>query len=289
VFDMPRGSLGGTLALIRTLRARRYALAIDLYSNPRSAIATRLSGARMRIGGSRRGRRRLYTHPTAVPGDVRAATRFHIEHLKPLGIAGEPSQPSLTISDAERREALSTLRELGVDTDGTVIGVHPGGKWVVKRWPADQFVSLAERLIESQGMQVLVMHGPGEEAYRDVLADRLGSRAVYLPALPIRRLAAVIDSLDGVVVSDGGIMHVSVALGTPTVGIFGSAEPDVWFPYEGFGPYAAAWVPITCRPCHMHECDHISCLRRVSPTMVEEKLLAVLSRRGARSAGQVGS
>jgi lipopolysaccharide heptosyltransferase II len=289
VFDMPDGSLGSSLRLIRELRARRYSLAIDLYSNPRSAIATRLSGATMRVGGSRRGRRRMYTHPVSVPPDVREATRWHIAHLAPLGITGQPSKPSLTITEGENETARRVLTEAGVDPDKPVIGVHPGGKWVVKRWPADQFASLSERLMDSHGMQILVMHGPGEEMYRDALEKRLGDRALYVPTLPIRQTAAIIHALDAMVVSDGGIMHVSVGVGTPTVGIFGSAEPDVWFPYEEYGPYVAAWVPITCRPCHMHDCDHISCLRKLTPEMVEERLLGVITSRPARSTGPVGS
>lgn len=285
VFDMSDGGLVSSLLLIRQLRARGYSLAIDLYSNPRSAIATRLSGATMRVGGSRRGRRRMYTHPVSVPADIREATRWHIAHLESLGITGEPSKPSLTIAEDETKTAWRMLKDAGVDPDKPVIGVHPGGKWVVKRWPADQFASLSEHLIDAYGMQILVMHGPGEERYRDDVKDCLGDRALYVPVLPIRQTAAIIHSLDAMVVSDGGIMHVSVGVGTPTVGVFGSAEPDVWFPYEEYGPYAAAWVPITCRPCHMHECDHISCLRKLTPAMVEEKLLGVLTSRPARSKG----
>jgi heptosyltransferase-2 len=158
-----------------------------------------------------------------------------------------------------------------------VIGIHPGGKWEVKRWPVTYFAKLAERMIEGYGMQVLVMHGPGEKVYRDQFESLVGDRAVYLPTLPIRQTAAIIQALDAMVVSDGGVMHVAVAVGTPTVGIFGSAEPEVWFPYESFGPYVAAYVPITCRPCHSHVCGHLSCLRNLTMEMVEQKLLGVMA------------
>ena len=272
-----------TLRLIRQLRERRYSLAVDLYSNPRSAITVRLSGATMRVGGSRRIRRRLYTHAVSVPDGVRAATDFHIEHIRSLGINGHASKPSLTISDAENDDALSTLQKHGVDLESPIIGIHPGGKWEVKRWPVAHFASLARQLIDHYAMQVVVMHGPDEEIYRDELEKRVGDRAVYLPTLPIRQTAAVIHALDAMVVSDGGIMHVGVAVGTPTVGIYGSAEPDVWFPYQNHGPYVAAYVPITCRPCHSHVCSHISCLQKVTATMVEQKLLDVMTSRPARS------
>ena len=75
-------------------------------------------------------------------------------------------------------------------------------------------------------------------------------------------------------------MHVAVAVGTPTIGIFGSAEPDIWFPYEQYGPYIPAYVPITCRPCHSHVCSHISCLYKLTVDTVEQHVLVVLPFKG---------
>lgn len=287
VFRMPDSgeSLRSTWRLLRQLRERKYALAIDLYANPRSAVTMKLSGAGMRIGGSRRGRRALYTHPVSVSGARITATQFHIEHLKPLGIEGPDSKPSLTISPAEREEAKRFLELSGLRLDAPAVGVHPGGKWEVKRWPAEYFAVLAERLL-GRGFQVVVLCGPDEDVHRDAVASRLRERSVCLPVLPIRQTAAVIQLLDAMVVCDGGIMHVAVAVDTPTVGIFGSSEPDIWFPYEMYGPYCAAYVPITCRPCHSHVCGHISCLRKLTVEMVEDKVHGVMAARPglARSA-----
>ena len=283
VFRLPEKPEGARamLGLIRQLRARGYSAVIDLYSNPRSALMMWLTGARMRIGGNRRGRRHLYTHATTVPPYVRSAADHHLQFGKPLGVNGETSKPTLSISEAEGRAARALFEQLGVNGRRPLIGIHPGGKWEVKRWPVDQFVSLVERLVDRHGMQPVVFCGRGEAQYRRALQVRLGERAVYPPTLPVRETAAMIEALDGLVVCDGGIMHVSVAVGTPTVGIFGSSEPDIWFPYERFGPYVPACVPITCRPCHSHTCSHVSCLTRLMPEMVEQKLLDVLGHPGA--------
>jgi lipopolysaccharide heptosyltransferase II len=279
VWQLPeRGSRrGGTWGLVRALRRRRYAAAIDLYTNPRSALLLRMSGARLRIGGSRRGRRRMFTHPIVVPREVRSATEHHLFHARPLDVSGVPLKPALTISNEEKVSAQETLRKLGVEPDRPAVGIHPGGKWEVKRWPAENFAKLAERLSREHGVQIVVLCGPGEEVYRDAVRDRLRKdTACYVPTLPIRETAAVISLLDGIAVCDGGIMHVAAAVGTPTVGIFGSSEPDVWFPYEAYGPFTAAWVPISCRPCHSHVCSHVSCLQRVTVEVVEQKLLRVV-------------
>jgi heptosyltransferase-2 len=110
----------------------------------------------------------------------------------------------------------------------------------------------------------------------------------------VRTVAAVLSLLDGVVVSDGGIMHLAVAVGVPTVGVFGSAEPDIWFPYKALGPFAPALVPLECRPCHRHVCPlgHTDCLNKLTPETVLETLRGVLSaphdergRMGAAGAG----
>ena len=151
----------------------------------------------------------------------------------------------------------------------------------MKRWPVANFASLAERLV-ARGFRVVVLCGPGEEDYRDAVRDRLGERGVCLPILSVRETAAIIHELDGMVVCDGGMMHVSVAVGTATVGIFGSSEPEVWFPYERMGPYVPAWVPITCRPCHSHYCDHLSCLNHLTVDTVENKLDQVLGSTAAQ-------
>lgn len=283
VFELrPEDGIGASLSLIRRLRARKYTATIDLYSNPRSAWLTRLSGARFRVGGDRRGRRRLYTHPIGVPPDIRSAIAHHMEFLEPLGITSPPSKPVLVPAEREIEAAVELLESQGVDTrrpQRPRIGIHPGGKWEVKRWPVQSFVELTRRLADEWDATIVAFTGPGEEIYTERLRVGAGGGAAYLPVLPVRSAAAVLSLLDAMVVSDGGVMHLSVAVGTPTVGIFGSAEPDIWFPYESFGPYVAASVPVDCRPCHQHTCPlgHTDCLNRLTPGMVLDALRSVLT------------
>jgi heptosyltransferase-2 len=144
----------------------------------------------------------------------------------------------------------------------------------------ESFVVLARRIADEFGARVAVIVGAGEEGYQAAVRERLGTGATYLPVLPVRAAAAVVAELDAVVAADGGLMHVSVAVGTPTVGIFGSSEPDIWFPYESFGAFVPAFAPIWCRPCHYHTCAHVSCLRRLSVETVAARLVGVMSAPG---------
>ncbi|MBI4721039.1 MAG: glycosyltransferase family 9 protein, partial [Chitinivibrionia bacterium] len=273
-----------TLKLVRALRRRRYALAVDLLANPRSALLTRLSGASVRVGGARRIRRHLYTHQVSVPPDIRAATGFHAHHLEAIGMEAAERKPSLTMAPEERAwadEFLASLGAQGGKNPAIRIGIHPGGPWEVKRWPAPYFARLARALRRKLGARIFVIAGPGEEQHVENLKAHLETDVVFVPLLPVRRAAALISRLDCMIVGDGGIMHVSVAVDTPTVGIFGGSEPDIWFPYERYGPYRAAVYPIECRPCHSHTCEHLSCLRELSVEKVEKLVFAAIEERSA--------
>ena len=294
VFDVPSdGGVFTSLQLVRRLWARRYDAVIDLFSNPRSAWLSWFTGAPVRIGGDRRGRRRLYTHPVTVEPEIRSAIAHHMAYARPLGVDVDtaPAMPALALGPGEIELASGLLGALGIETrrpDRPRIGLHPGGKWDVKRWPVASFAGLADLLTDSWNATVVAFTGPGEARHTEELKALAGDRVKVLPELPVRAIAAALSLLDGVVVSDGGIMHISAAVGTPTVGIFGSAEPDIWFPYESSGPCAAAFVPMDCRPCHRHECPlgHTDCLNLLTPDAVADTLRGVMSGRGLDSRGE---
>lgn len=258
-----------SLATIAALRARRYRAVVDLYSNPRSAWLSWLSGAPVRIGGNRRGRRLLYTHRVQASAGMPVIDVF-MQYALPLGVRGPARKPALTIGAAEVDGAEAHLENAGAPAGGTPrIGVHPGGKWAVKRWPAAHFAALIDMIVAT-GARAVLFTGPDERAATEDVARLVRTRVARLGALDIRATAAIISRLDAMVACDGGIMHTSVAVGTPTAGIFGSSQSSVWFPYPSFGPYRAAEIDVPCRPCHQHVCPlgHTRCLNELSPAHV---------------------
>ncbi len=288
VLGLESGALAG-VHTARALRERRYRAVIDLYSNPRSAWLSWLSGAPIRVGGDRRGRRRLYTHPVRVPSSTRAVTEVFLAYGAAVGLEKRPAgKPSLAVTASERAAAEDVLAGVGARGGRARVGMHPGGKWPVKRWPAEKFARLAELARSRGGTDVVLFTGPGEQDATRAVHERCGDAVRVLPVLGVRSVAAVIAQLDAMVACDGGIMHVAVAVGTPTVGIFGSSEWEVWFPYESFGPFRAARVEVPCRPCHRHECPlgTTACLMDLSAESVWNDLERVLtegSRAGSAS------
>ena len=284
----------------RAARARRYRAVIDLYSNPRSAWLSWFSGAPIRVGGDRRGRRRLYTHPVEFRARFVASPTCSCSTVIPLGVygargretgrrgrAGEAVAAAITASRSGR-DAAPRMRRWPASAPPrggpARVGMHPGGKWprqaLARREVRELIASLAH---DPRRADASPLHRTRRSATRpSVCASARGSR--YLGSASDSKPAAVISRLDAMVACDGGIMHVAVAVGTPTVGIFGSSESSVWFPYEGVGPYRAAHIDVQCRPCHRHECPlgHTRCLNDLSAAAVAIACATLRNSRGSR-------
>jgi ADP-heptose:LPS heptosyltransferase len=78
-------------------------------------------------------------------------------------------------------------------------------------------------------------------------------------------------------------MHIAVALGVPTVGIFGPGEDDIWFPYEPASGHRALRKNVPCHPCRLDVCNrtgdgYMECMRLLSVGEVFETAERILAR-----------
>src|SRR6185503_15222116 len=136
-------SAGATASLIGALRRYAPDLAVDLFCNPRTAVWTWASGARVRVGYPNKGwRSALYTHH-ARPRTL-SAVGFHLASLAAVGWPAGPLlgatapdfgeiAPRLHVGAGARDEAAAALAQLGVPAGATLVGFHPGARWMTRR------------------------------------------------------------------------------------------------------------------------------------------------------------
>jgi len=266
------------LGEIAKIRSSRYTACIDLFYNPRSALLLYFSGIPVRVGGSRKLRRRLYTQRFAVPAETRSAIMHHAAAMGVFDVGKRDLLPRVYLTRDETDAGRELLdRAVGGREDGRrIIAMHPGGTWQSKRWPSGSFAKLALLARERIGAHVVVVTGPGEEGIAERVRAEAGSAVRVLPFQPLRTIASVLASCDAVVANDGGIMHLAIAIGRPTVAVFGPTEPDIWFPYEGRGPFALVSRRMDCAPCHKHRCESVECLESIKPGEVLGRVQEVL-------------
>jgi heptosyltransferase-3 len=271
----------GFLPTLSMLRKGAFTAALDLFYNPRSAWLLYLSGIPIRVGGSRRWRRRLFTHTYAVPVSVQSAISHHLHPLQLFDIRAEQDLPRVYLTEEEEANGRLILQRITGRGQG-IVAFHPGGTWPAKRWSASSFAELASQVRKRLGYELLFIAGPGEGRIAEAVSKEAGDGAHILPLQPIRHLASILSHCDAVVANDGGIVHLSVALRRPTVAVFGPTDPEIWFPYVGRGPYEVATLREHCAPCHKHVCEDSGCLEKLQPDLVFEKLERVLTWREQR-------
>jgi len=136
------GPLPAPLAVLRELRAARYDWTIDLYGNPRSALLLAWTGAPVRVGPARRGRKRLYTHVMPAVREPISAVAHHLGALRAIGIESVIGAPRIHLSDEERTRGAELL-DAALAPGGARVGLHVGNRWAAKRWHSERFAALA--------------------------------------------------------------------------------------------------------------------------------------------------
>ncbi|HYU21492.1 MAG TPA: glycosyltransferase family 9 protein, partial [Chloroflexota bacterium] len=240
-FDRPGQaglSLPAALGLARRLRAERWdAIAllhhlITPFGIAKYAALCLASGAAVRAGLDN-GRGWFLTHSAPDGG---FGSRHEVDHWLAVAatLGGRNREPrlELPLSQEDLDWATSTLGRLGRDGSESVV-IHPGsgGFSVARRWPAERFGAVADRLAERHGLRPLVLWGPapGERALAEQVA-RLARAAIDVlePAPSPQALAALLARVSLFVGNDSGVVHLAAAVQTPIVAIFGPSNHSAW-------------------------------------------------------------
>jgi heptosyltransferase-3 len=226
------------LALVRDLRARRYDLVIDCARGASflGAALAGMSGGRYRVAQEGSRYQRLFN--VLVP---RAATSRHkvdllLGFLGALGLPIEGARLRMPLGDEERRWAAEQWTAWGFGDGVPVVGVNLGGRGL-KRWPRERFLEVAARIQRELGIRVVVFVGPEEEEELTRIRSALPADTVVAPPVSSRRFAALLARCRLVVTADTGPMHLSAAIGVPTITVFVAVSGRF---YEPLGPMHVA-------------------------------------------------
>lgn len=273
------------------LREVEYDYAIDFQGNLKGALQLAFVRAKHKLGPkpAKEGAARLYAEPVLVPKDIHRTCRA----LALVAAAGIPVDHELAVSTLDR----SFLPDFKLDKDATrqataalgqraptpgsdappLVLIHPGSSAFgsFKRWPAESYATLAQRL-SARGLDVGVICGPGEEPLaKDVVARSKGAARFVPPVGGIAGLIALLRRARVFVAGDSGPLHLAAALDVPSIGIFGPKDPKVYAP-----PWAHATIvrePPPCAPCSLRRCDDPICMTQLPPELVLEATLAALA------------
>ncbi len=257
----------------KKIRARRYDWVVDFLANPRTALLTALSGARVKAGPAHVARRWAYNHRMLQSPQACYAALEKVRWLAGLGVtpSDAPALPSLML--APRPSQIEN-----------VVGLVPPSRRESRRWPAPSYARLGRLLRDKHGCALKVFWGPGEKALADEVVRGIGASASAIPETrTIGDLARELATCRVVVGNCAGPKHVALALGVPTVTIHGSSDPASWTPIHPDHRFVRL-AELHCIGCRLNDCPYnLECMRQLAPERVLPAVEELLARTQVRA------
>jgi ADP-heptose:LPS heptosyltransferase len=167
-------------------------------------------------------------------GEDRGIPRM--EYLKDRAGVDSWGVPRIYFEEKEKGEV---CQKFGLGGEKLRIVLCPEASWYCRRWPLSYWFALSERLLSYHQPEICVV---GTER---VIFPK---EAVNLAGKTTLRELAVLLSLSRLFVGcDSGPLHLAVASGVRSVGLFGPLNPDYLIaPQAHFVPL---WANVDCRGC----------------------------------------
>jgi heptosyltransferase-2 len=277
--------VGDRRKIVAELRDRQFDLAVLFPKSFEAAFWVASARVPRRIGFSTQGRSLLLTDRLPFGAELRHKHQtFDYLHLlhEALGIDGDASDCTPTVHRPHRDKMSDWLGQRRRRSGHIVALAAAAAYGPAKEWPVDHYAALIDLLAERYDTECVLVGGPAELAKCDqvVSASRHGG-LVAAGQTSVGEAMALLSLCDGFVGNDSGSMHVAGALGIPTVGIYGSTNPQRTSP---LGSHTRVlYDRIECSPCLERTCrfGHYGCLKRIEA----EHVIRALEQLGAFGRG----
>lgn len=276
-------------------RARRFDLAVLLPNAIGPALVATAARVPFRLGYATEGRGEFLTHALDLPRwrSTRHEVFYYLNIIAGLerALTGESRiverepREALSASEARRSEARAILERRGADLSRPLVALCPGStNSRAKRWPAERYAALADRLIDEASATVALIGAREELDVTNEVVSRMRLRPLVLTGeTDLAQTAALLSLAQLLVTNDTGPAHLAAALGRPTLVIFGPTNPVTTRPLS----QAAEIIrrPPDCAPCMLRDCpiDH-RCMNAITVEEVFARALTQLCAHAASTA-----
>jgi lipopolysaccharide heptosyltransferase II len=263
---------------LRRVRAEHYDLVIDLQCNDRSRLLIGLlwlSGQRVRY---RLGNRRQLPY-TVAPAEQPQPSHILWRSRAALRAGGIPAttpRPVLHIPDRNRAQARDLMDRHNLMAGRYAIflpGCNASG--YLKRWGANRYAALADRLRREGLARIALIGGPDEVDECQHIARQCGPWLANLCGqTEILDIPPLCEPACFIVANDTGTAHLAAATPTPMLVLCGPTDPRRVKPLGDNVITLQADLP--CINCYRKTCSHHSCMAMLTPPRVFQQVRHIL-------------
>jgi ADP-heptose:LPS heptosyltransferase len=222
------------LNLLGIIRDREYDIALALGTNPAVGFLLWLDGISTRVGYQRSDKSWFINNPAPLNSDQYAASMYH-DLLKGLQIDTPTPALKVVVPKDDINWAKLEGERLNLGDRGYVI-IHGGSsqlaqkKGIDKIYPIEKWQVVIDDLRQKQpDLPIVLIKGPEDDnLVKQLLVNRFYLKVTSPPDLG--KLAAMIAGANLMLCTDSGPMHISIAVGTPTIALFGPTQVSKLIP-----------------------------------------------------------
>lgn len=269
------------LQLIFSLRKENYDVIFDFYSNPRTAQFTFLIKAKLKVGYNKRGRNYAYDLKITLNNPNLHSALAHLEFLSAIGINSTSQEIVYFITKEEKIYADDFFQKNQLNEN--CIAIIPGGGWSSKRCEPEKFAEICREINKLWNFKFLILYGKEDFEDAKKIFELTSDVSVLGSETSVREMVALISKCKAVIANDSGPMHLSAAIGVPTIGIFGPTNPYAHGPF-GKNCYWVRNENLECIQCNLRECPkNHECMTELNPHLVIEKLKLIFENQNEKN------
>ena len=287
---------GGFFRFLRSLRAGKFDVVVDLQGLFRSGFLAFCTGAPRRVGFAcgREGSPWFYTEQVRFPPSVRHAVDKNMWLVRTAFAEGETGAgapaaenqpatfPELRIPAAAQAAAAARMAKEKLIGAWPLIAVAPFTRWESKTWPPEFYARVLDLLTARFPGQRCWLLGSADQRQAAEQIVTLSTVAKPLNLVGETEFGELLELLRAshvVITTDSGPMHLAAAVNCPVAAIFGPTDPELT------GPYGRKTAVLRGRcpegPCFLEKCPRASlCHESVSAEAVAEAAASLLELSG---------
>jgi len=222
--------------LLGIVRDREYDAALSLGRRWSVGLLLWMTGIPTRIGYTASAGKWFLTNTVPLLTEQYAAAMYH-DLVKGFGITSPCPELAVSVPKPDIQWAESEQQRLGTTETGYIL-IHGGSsqlalsKGINKIYPVEKWQQIIEDIQRKQpDLPIVMLKGPEDEAFIAQIMQLSPDLKVTSPG-DIGKLAAMIAGANLMLCTDSAPMHLSVAVGTPTIALFGPTEAKKLLPHS---------------------------------------------------------
>lgn len=247
-----------TLRFAIRLRRKRFDLALILHPTSRVHIVSYIAQIKKRIGFNRK---LAFLLSDRIEHRKQEGSKHELEYtldvIRYLGIKAQDKNLFMPIREDSEAYIEEFLGKAGLGEQDRLVVLAPGASCPSKIWPAERFAEVANKLTKEFKIKIAIIGAEENLAIAEKLKMSLG--CAYIDAVgktSVSQLASLLHRSVLFISNDSGPVHLAVAVGVPTIAVFGRAQ-------DGLSP--RRWGPqgkddrilhkdVGCLECLAHNC-----------------------------------